>query len=355
MMKTLLWIATFLLSTSVAAEARFRIERDSLEESIGASLIEDDGSAIIAIKNVEAKSARMLHLDAAGKVRTVPIPDMAVNHMKKLNDGSFFIGGARKRGQDAIYDFRIVRLSNGRYETAWEASSLFPNGFDVGSDLDVSPDGKRWAMVKEKKKGYRLIVGEVGKSAPLIDYDFTRETSTAPAVSSDSFGVEFVSASSATVAVMWSGRVHVYSGKQESPTLLVPDHGGGLTFDARRNILWVNGTTVISAFDLATLNETATGASSGIRPSRVVRFGNTTREIVPMRNGDFMLHRRVGSGAEVARASEAEPGNAPLRLATLPLHASVAVSPDGAATMLMSDGPSSDVVTIRRHTVPANR
>lgn len=353
-MNRVLLFAVLVAATSVSADVGVSLDRKS-GESIGAVLLNDDGSGIIAIRNVEARSARMLHLDSAGKVRTVPIPDMAVNHVEKLDDGRLFIGGARKRGQKAIYDFRIVRLGNGRYETLWEGSSLFPNGFYVGADLDISLDGKRWAMVSEKRSGYRLIVGEVGKSEPLIDYDFTLNTSTAPAVFSDSFGVEFVSASSPNVAVMWSGRVHVYSGKKESPRLLSPSHGGGLTFDARRNILWVNGTTVISAFDLATLNQTAPDARSGIRASRVVRFGNSTRRIVPLRNGDFMLHRWVGTAAEVARASGAEPDLVPLRLATLPPHATVAVSPDGAATMLMKDGPSSDVVTIRRHNVPANR
>jgi len=351
-MNRILLFAVLVAATSVSADVGVGLDRKP-SEMIGAVLLNDDGSGIIAIKNVKGKSARMLHLDSAGKVRTVLISDMAVNHVEKLNDGSLFIGGARKRGQEAIYDFRIVRLGNGQYETSWEGSSVFPSGFDVGTDLDVSLDGKRWAMVTEKRKGYRLIVGEVGKSEPLIDYDFTLNTSTAPAVFSESFGVEFVSASSPAVAVMWSGRVHVYSGKKESPLLLSPRHGGGLTFDARRNILWVNGTTVISAFDLATLNETAPDASSGIRPSRVARFDNSTRRIVPLRNGDFMLHRWVGTAAEVARVSGAEPDVPPLRLATLPPRATVAVSPDGSVTMLMKDGPNSDVVTIRRHDVPA--
>lgn len=354
-MKTLLLcIVSVLLTTSIAADVRLRVDRNSPEESIGASLIEDDGAGIIALKNMKGKSARLLHFDSEGNVRTIVVPDLAVNHMRKLDGAMLFIAGARIRGGDAIYDRRIVRLRNGRYETVWEASSLPREHYGAEHTLDVSHDGKYWASALENRKGYRLAVGEVGKTEPLLTYDVTTESSVPmpSGFANDGFGVEFVSTTAPAVAVLWSARVHVFSGaRNESPLLLVPEGGGSfLSYNVQTNTLWVNALPVLSAFD-GSLFRTQ-NKSRGLQPSRVARFKNTTRAAVPLLNGDIVLHERVGNSGEVALLRSAQTSDAidatPLLIAPLGIHGSVAVSPSGAAMLLLPEGPKSEIAILRQ-------
>lgn len=349
-------IALVMTTSVVAADVQIRIGQQP-KEWIGASMIEDDGSGIIAVKNVNAKSARLLHFDSKGNVQSAVIPDMAVNHLKRLTDGTLFIGGARERGSRVIYDFRIVRLRNGRYETLWEASSLSAHGFEEGAgvDIDVSPDGKRWAMTSQKRRGYRLAIGDVGKTEPLIDYDFTLDSNSGKrprGFVDDAFDVEFVSTDSPTVAVLRSGKVWVFSGKQESPLLLTPFQGGSsLSFDPQTNKLWVNTTAILSAFDGSALGA-ATDITRGVQPSSIVQFDSKARQIFALTNGDVILVKRVGDGSEVVFVHGADATTAVEDkhrfIASSPLHGSVAVSPSGSAVLLMPKGPASDAVTVHK-------
>lgn len=331
-------VISFLIAAVASADVQIPLQlRPS--EWIGAQWISDDGSGLLAVTSHSPRSTRLLHFARGSVVRQTAVGDLAINQLRPVA-GGLFVSGATLRGATAAYAHRLIRLRDGGHDVVWDASTLRGDVVGPDSHVKVSSDARFWVSAVETGHGFNVAVGKIGSNVPQRTHRFkvARVPTTPPGMVADAFAVEFIGTGTASVAVLWRGRVYAFSDQSNEARLLTPRWGGSsLAYDSRANILWVNTSDTVTAFELP-LQQGQHGRA--IEPQRTARFTGA-RDARPLSNG--LVAVRSESHLSLARAD----GSRVATVVELPRNGSFAVSPSGSEVLILPQGPKSSMAVVR--------
>lgn len=368
---TYVWVL-FLLSAGVQAGASepTRIALGLHEgERISGALIEDDGSALVAVSSLDDRPAfttRFVDI-RQGEAHEVSLPDFALNRLERMvSSGTgvllFAAGAARYEGEDEpVYSQRLVEVQGGEVKSLWDSHFLPLELRQQDPFLRLSQDGRLWGAVYPEvaDRSVRLVIGSTEgyelASSTLLDVALMSDGAGEASRSTDFPGLVFLeTGSSPLVAVKWAGAVHLIRisgteldmGKLEA-SLGIP---GEVVWQAEARVLWVHWPDAWRSYELPEaltndLPEQSIQASSEVP----LRLGGQRARVQPLMADGLIRWSKQGAGGlrlEHARSSAGDVGARLSQARRLPSVEESFFSPRGRYALGLPRGAQSDQVLV---------
>lgn len=353
-------IAAVLLTVLPASAADVKIElRRQAHEWIGASVIADDGSGVVALASHSPRYSRLLSFDKSGAVTDLRVPGIAINSIERLGRNRYFVSGAA----GGHFTARIVEASKSGVSTVWDAVRLGA-ALTANEDAVVAVDrsGTDWtALVPSSGGRFSVLFGSVPGSMPEMRHHFESGSSfkgkPGRGFTGGSYDLAMLNGprGDAHVAVLTpTGSVYVVSAKSGLKAILTSPIGGGqLLWEPTAQTLWVESGDAWAAFPLATTigeSKEKTASPAMQRAALTTRFDRRNGRAVtafPLSGGRFAL--RTNDAGRSAVEIFAGPDDVPqvIELSGLKPTGIVKVSPGAKYLLVLPDGPKSNMGLIR--------
>jgi hypothetical protein len=350
-MKTrMLWIllVAFVATAAVAEEIRLP-KRADVRSWIGASVVRDDGSAIVTVISQAPRRTDLVRIAPNGRTETLVIDGMAINSLREVGrrPNLFFVGASVDRGTSAAaYGHRLVEWTPQGLRTIWDSLALGDAIVSREPTVAVDDSGTQWAAAAQSgNSGFKVWLGDIGSHKPRRSFEISLTAAEVPEqFAADGFGVALVAKDVA--AVLFRGNVYLLDESSSAiRAVLRSDRGGSdLLWERSSRMLWTNAYDEWASFSIDDVLAA---------PRQQKAFGPVERRtFTPGRGGDrgFPLHDGAfGRVTRDARGTVVElsrtPGSVPhsIVLGT----GSAELSPNGRKLLVMPDGPESRTVTIR--------
>jgi hypothetical protein len=352
-----LMLAALLLGAlPLAADLKIDLHRQT-QEWIGASVIADDGSGVIAIASHSPRYSRIVSFDPAGAASEVRVSGLAINAIEPLSRNRYFASGA----VDGHYAARVIEVSKSGVVTVWDSAGL-GDTVTRNENAVVDTDGAEWtALVPSTSGTFSVLFGNVPGAAAEAQYHFESGASFhgAPArgFSGGSYDLAMLNAprGDTHAAVLTpSGSVFVVSAKSGLKAVLHSPLGGGrLLWDSSTQTLWVESGDAWSSFPLAaTISRQKEKTAKPVvqRPALTTKFDRRSGPATgafPLSGGRFALRTTNGgrSSIEIFTAADAIPQV--IGLPDVPPTGIVKISAGARYLLALPDGPKGDAILIK--------